>query len=256
VLDESGLEQLCLYIGALVVRTPSYVAMLKSLGQPIVQEMAERMLRFDRTFRERLRRSFTEDGHIHEEEVDALFDRLANGGMKVSPSHSATIAIAIAQIPKLAIGLRMMSWIYITPRDLSQRFVISDQPVFYCDPVTNKSTGIGLASANVEVTVPISSRVCAIGSMEGNCSNVFEEVSDDAVAEVNRRTIISSECYLYGSESNNKIEALMREFKNSCPYVVTSRVDDFPHPGGLAMPSTIHFPTTGFTPMVRGGLVY
>jgi hypothetical protein len=112
-----------------------------------------------------------------------------------------------------------------------------------------------LESANVEVTVPVSSRVCAIGRMQGVCSNEFKEVSGEAVTEVNRRTIVSAERYLYGSECLEEIEALMLEYRNSCPRTVVGRLEDFPHTGGLAMPYALHFPITGFTPLVHGGLV-
>ncbi|MEI9961103.1 MAG: DUF4238 domain-containing protein [Limisphaerales bacterium] len=177
-----------------------------------------------------------------------FLDDAANGGVLVTPTRFAILQSCLTQIEGIANTIKDMNWIYLMPKEQTDEFIISDQPAFYCDPIHNRNSGVGLATSTIELIVPLSKKMCAIGFRADAPKEAFHEIPSEYVNEINRRLIIGAENFVFASKLDDELKAEVAKFKDSSMKTVVDRIRDLPNVGNLIHISRNVFPVTGFVP--------
>jgi Protein of unknown function (DUF4238) len=248
-LGNEGLEIFCQYVATLVVRTPACYSRAEQMLIPDGQEMVERIIKYDAEFRNSLEAEFVGKGKMTQNEFRKFLDDAANGGVSVTPTRFAILQNCLTQIEGIANTIKDMNWFYLIPKEQTDEFIISDQPAFYCDPIHNRNSGVGLATSTIELIVPLSKRMCAIGFRADAPKEAFHEIPGEYVSEINRRLIISAENFVFASKLDDELKTEVAKFKDSSMKTVVDRVRDFPNAGNLMHISRNIFPVTGFRPV-------
>jgi hypothetical protein len=76
------------FVAAQMVRTPAFFDRLGAIQGPVMQEMLERMAKFEPKFRDRVRESMIKKGATSEE-VDRQLATAATGGCKINPDRES-----------------------------------------------------------------------------------------------------------------------------------------------------------------------
>ena len=249
-LENEGLEVFCQYVATLVVRTPACYSRVEQMLIPDGQEIFERMVKYDAEFQNNLEVEFVGKGQMTQNEFKTFLGNLANGGASITPTRFAILKCCLSQIEEIANTIKDMNWFYLIPREQTDEFIISDQPAFYCDPVHNRNSGIGLATSTIELTIPLSKKLCAVGFRADAAKEAFYEIPSALVNEINRRSIISAENFVFASKLDDKLKTEVVRFKNSSMKTVVDRVKNFPNSGNLMHISRNVFSVTGFRPVV------
>lgn len=243
-VPEEGLKTMYLYIAALLLRTPYSIQRNIDAISPTMQESCERMLKFDDDVRANLRKEMDLD----EDSFEDFIRKMLNGGMTVSANRAAAMVVCIQNIPKIAVALSCYRWEYLEAPD-GHAFIACDNPAFICDPVTRRSENLGVLTPPVEITMPVSSRICVVG-IPTRTPQVqrFRSATVDEVREVNRRTAVAGSRFVYCTDFCSEIEELASTFKNSCP-ISTMRKLRTPD-GKLVHMSGISYPVSDFSPLL------
>ncbi len=231
------------YIASLILRTPYSIQRNIDMIQPIMQESFERALKFDRNLKDNLMGKLS----FNEEEYQKLVEEYTSGSMTVIPNREAAMLINLQNIPKIAATLAKYSWVYLTCPDGTE-FIACDNPAFICDPRTNQTENVGLAHPSGELTIPISKNICAVGKLSNSFTQEFRNASETEVNEINRRTAIAANRFIYSSEYSEEINKLASDMVGSCP---VSKTEDLRTPNGsLVKVASVHYPVSGFKPLL------
>jgi hypothetical protein len=92
--------------------------------------------------------------------------------------------------------------------------------------------------------------MCAIGFRADSANKAFHEIPNKLVNEMNRRSIIGAENFLFASKLDDELKTEVSRFKDSSMKTVVDRVRDFPNVGNLMHISRNVFPVTGFCPVM------
>jgi Protein of unknown function (DUF4238) len=250
LLGNDGLEVFCHYVATLIVRTPACYSRAEQMLLPDGQEIFERIVKYNAEFRNDLEAEFVGKGEMTQNEFKSFLDNIANGGALITPTRFAILKCCLTQIEEIANTIKSMNWFYLIPKEQTDEFLISDQPAFYCDPVHNRNSGVGLATPTIELIVPLSKKMCAIGFRADAVKEAFYEIFSESVNEINRRSIISAENFAFASKLDDKLKTEVARFKDSSMKTVVDRVRDFPNSGNLMHIARSVFPVTGFRPVV------
>jgi hypothetical protein len=249
-LGNGGLEVFCQYVATLVVRTPACYSRAEQMLIPDGQEIFERIVKYNAEFRTNLEAEFVGKGEMTQNEFKSFLDSVANGRASITPTRFAILQCCLTQIEEIANTIRNMNWFYLIPKEQTDEFIISDQPAFYCDPVHNRNSGVGLATSTVELIIPLSKKMCAIGFRADAAKEAFHEIPSELVNEINRRSMISAENFVFASKLDSEMKTDVEKFKNSSMKTVVDRVRDSPNSGNLMHVARNVFPITGFRPVV------
>jgi hypothetical protein len=107
------------------------------------------------------------------------------------------------ELPRL---LSEMEWTFLQAPP-SSYFFTSDNPVCCWPPPGAKGIyrHVGPSSPDVEITFPLSRRVCALGIWKPRFPNEFFQINQRQVEAINYRTIVSGWHFLYGPSNDNNI---------------------------------------------------
>lgn len=110
------------------------------------------------------------------------------------------------------------TWFYIKATD-RVKFLTSDNPLFYHDPTRNRDSdwSVGLADENTEVTFPISRDLALVATRRKGVRPGYIPVSHQVVKDINRRTVISAQRFVYSSEKSEALNRLVQKYMNSSP---------------------------------------
>lgn len=113
----------------------------------------------------------------------------------------------------------------------SYKFVTCDNPFFYFDPKKSLSQqkGVGLMSPNTELSFPLSKDIAILATSKYS-TDEYKNVSDKMVKEINRRTVISAQRFVFSSHKYNGLNKLIKEFENFRPKNI---VEHFPSSDGI-----------------------
>jgi Protein of unknown function (DUF4238) len=175
------------FVAAQIVRTPAYFDRLKVMQAPIMQEMLERMAKFEPEFREAVRKDMIEVGATHEE-VERQLKAVANGKYRVRPAQDWIVANAVQMIPTIHSELQNMHWTFLDVPDGEPDLLISDCPVMLAEPGPGNEhpRPLGLGNPNIELVMPLSRRMVAVARRDGPDS--FGELVRGSADVVNART--------------------------------------------------------------------
>jgi hypothetical protein len=138
--------------------------------------------------------------------------RMENISITISNWKLLEFMFRIAADPRL-----FQLWMSMTPTILRAPsdtfFLTCDQPVAIFHPTASPTDpyGIGLAHADTEVSVPLSSRVLLLLSWRAD-SIADGEATADGVAEFNRRTVVMADSFVFAHAPTDTAVELTRRF--------------------------------------------
>ncbi len=213
------------FVAAQHCRTPAFFSRISETMAPVMQEMHERIAKYDVGFRERLTKSLSESGSTAEE-IDQLFETMGNGGMVVTPGREFVMQQALRLIDDLAKHFSSMRWCFLEVLAGEPDLIIGDHPVtlFDADPASDGIKPFGILSPHVEIMLPLSRRMAACGRWTGPVSYGSLEVGSVAIA--NARTMRGAQRYVYASHRSDELLRHAVEERERAPRVRITRITD------------------------------
>jgi Protein of unknown function (DUF4238) len=123
---------------------------------------------------------------------------------------SMLTAFSEGDMPNL---LRKIEWTFLRA-PAGNYFFTSDDP-FCCWPPPGTSTlyrGIGPSDKDVEITFPLSRRICAVGVWKPFCPKEYLPITAKQVDAINHRTVPNSWHFVYGPTRDEQILKLVEQF--------------------------------------------
>lgn len=135
---------------------------------------------------------------------------------KLETNPQVSLAMAFNHINDYARLFYNMKWLFLRATT-DYKFLSGDNPLYYLDPTHNPHSfsGVGLCNKNIEVSLPLSQDLCALGTWHGK-EGYFQSVNQ-IVKIVNQRTVIASSRFVFSSERSEKLKYFVRKYQNSAP---------------------------------------
>jgi hypothetical protein len=193
-----------IFVAAQLLRTPAFFDRMSSMMQPAMQETLKRMAKYDPEFRERVRRAAVAK-RITTEEIEKQLGRVASGGFKIKPTKDFVISLSLASLYNIFQELRQMTWQIATLADSDSDLILGDHPVL---PVVPRGEPVGLKHAAIQVKLPLSPRVAAVGNW--NLQTTYATFRAGQAGQTNSDTMRHAKRFLFASYRS---EDLLREAK-------------------------------------------
>lgn len=205
-------------VAAQLQRTPAYLDRLSASMQPMMQEMLERMANHDPDFRKRIQQRFLKSGST-EAEIEALLESVGKGGCKVKPSRGFVLMQAMRSIEAIHAELSEMKWQIGTLEPSETDLILGDHPAL---PVVPKGEHAGLRNPNIDLILPLTTRVAAVGNWDGRiCYGTFSL----GMAEwINTQTMRHAKRFLFASSDSNELLQKAEALHGAGPKLHTTRV--------------------------------
>ena len=211
------------FVAAQMVRTPAYFDRLRAMEGPVLQEMLERMAKFDPEFREGLREEMMKQGAA-DDEVERQLQAAANGRYKVRPTHAWIVANAMQGVSTIHSELREMHWTFLTVPDGEPELLIGDCPVMLTEPGPEKEhpRPLGLRNSNIELVMPLSRRMVVVARRDGPDS--FGELVKGSAGVVNVRTLSYARRFVFASYQSDTLLSEVVERRGTGPKLRLRRI--------------------------------
>ena len=118
----------------------------------------------------------------------------------------------MASEPKFLNILKKMN-ISLLVAPSSSFFITSDSPVAFYVPKYHKTSnpyGVGLLNKKIEITFPLSPNLVILYSWQKR--NMLLTISDDLLSEINRRTIVMAQNFIYSHKQSKKTSTLIKKY--------------------------------------------
>ena len=138
--------------------------------------------------------------------------RAANFEVTADRGHTLLMLLSSFDKGNLARLLARMKWAFlIAPPD--KYFFTSDDPVCcWARPDKRGLFGaVGPANDFVEITIPLSRRVCAFGSWEKAPPKLYHLMPSEMIDDINFRTVVNGWRFIYGPREDNQILKMVGE---------------------------------------------
>ena len=182
------------FAAAQLLRVETYFQRLEQHLSPILQETANRMFKHDPEFKEHVTKELREMG-ASETDIEGLFASLERGEFQVTANRDYLKATFLQILDKLVSLFCQMNWLFLRIEDGTDTFLVSDNPLVLEDVGPRKSQPLGIANPNIEITMPLSPKVVAIGAWTGPTD--YGVISHESIRIVNRRTIDQADRFVY-----------------------------------------------------------
>lgn len=137
------------------------------------------------------------------DEAEAARQMLLNPKLRVKPEAALGLATVLAA-PAL-ISFQTMTWSFHYIDEAPHRFLTCDNPVFCCFPETVGAEFHGFEHPNVEIVVPLSPDLMALGSRRSGREEFYIPTSKAGVDECNLRIVASAVRSIYAHQQSAEI---------------------------------------------------
>lgn len=221
---------LATYLASLIMRNPRLIDGLHINSEPLMTEDLQRMLS-NPEFRQRLRKRVSSD-----EEFESMMAAFAPGKATAKLTREASMLFNFGAMPSVAECVACCNWTLLLSRET--RFILSDVPVFTCDPnrVDRSVAGVGIHGN--ETTLPLTPHKCLLIRPGKPGGFRVRRASPETVREINRRSAYASVERFFASRPDEQLKMLVNEFPPR-PAEQTA----FMHEGLVIMPNLVdnHF---------------
>ena len=207
-----------IFVAAQLQRTPAFFDRMSTMMQPSAQEMLERMARHDPRFREGVRQSALARGES-EEEIEKMLQAAGSGGFRVKPTKDFVISMSLAMIYGIVEDLRQMEWQIATLDETDPDFVVGDHPVL---PVVPKGEPVGLRHPEIDLKLPLSTRVAAIANWD--LKTAYAKFRPVAADQINEETMRYTKRFLFASYRSEELLMKAKRLHGTGPKVYVRRV--------------------------------
>jgi hypothetical protein len=206
-LSGEQIRSFFLFVAAQYHRTPAAFALLSALLSPPMSESLRRAAKFEPEFRERVISSLRAVGQT-DAMIEEGFAAIERGGCEAKPSTNHLLRLAFDIIIDTARNLGTMRWIFAWVPAGDPDLVLSDHPVSLRRLHAPKEP-LGLAYPDVEVTLPLSSRMVAVGRREGK--SAYGELNLGAAAAINAQQMRGAKRFVFaGHHAQNLLDEAVR----------------------------------------------
>jgi hypothetical protein len=141
-------------------------------------------------------------------------DEVRSDHFDIAADHGHTVLLTLSAFDSgnLASLFGRMKWAFlVAPPDRS--FSTSDAPVCCWAPPDNRGAfgAVGPSNADVEITFPLSRRVCGFGNWGGTPLQLYHDLPADNTDVVNYRTVRNGWKFIYGPINDARILRLVAE---------------------------------------------
>jgi hypothetical protein len=213
------------FAAAQMQRTPGSFQRLEDVLTPYMQEMCERIAKFDRGFREHFVQSLSVMGSSPEE-TEKLLQSLERGKFKVRPSRSVVLLQSLKLIENIAVELAKMRWKFVALDPSDPDLILGDQPVMLTDagPASSRPRPLGIRNPHIQVLLPFHCRKAALACWDGETS--YGSFSPGASADINELTLRYAHRFVFASYDSDALLDQAIELHGSGPRVQVKRVRD------------------------------
>ena len=205
------------FVAAQLLRTPTFFDRSLAMMQPIMQEMLERMANYEPKFREPVRKRLLASG-MADTEIEAILKSVGQGNYKIKPSREMVLIQAISQIENIHSELLKMKWQIATLEPSEPDLILGDHPAL---PVVPKGEHVGLCNQNIDLMLPLTRRIAAVGNWYGE---IAYGISILGTAErINRETTRHAKRFLFASSYSEELLKTAITLHGTGPQLHTTR---------------------------------
>ena len=210
------------FVGAQLVRTPSYFSRIEASLSPALQESLQRAAKYDPTFRSRVITRIQEDGGTPEE-AEELLATVGRRNCAVSPSRGFSLALAISVLGTACDELIQMRWCFFTVPAGEPDLILGDHAVMLgrASGDSASSGSLGLRNKDVELVLPLSRRMVAVARWDGPSSYGTLEAGSAAV--VNERTLRYARRFIFAPHRSDQLQSDFARLGRTGPKVHVAR---------------------------------
>ena len=211
------------FVAAQMQRTPTALQRVSDSLKPTLQEMIERMMKYKPEVRKNILDDMKAAG-ASAEDISQMIEIMDQGKFEVTPRREYSIWIGIRNIELVATEFEKMSWEFAQVPKTDGDLIIGDHPVTLADVGgEDKPAGrLGLRNPNIEVVMPLSSRVVALAHWEGEVR--YGQLGSGVAAELNEGMLRHIHRFAYASfESKDLLEQAVA-LRGTGPKIHTHRI--------------------------------
>lgn len=219
VLDKADIEKILPFIVFLHSRVPRQIEIARQIAKIAIDEAAEK-IREDAKDVNKVRKKYDkfcqETGNIYNITFNDFLEMSRTLGVKniLTPTDDFVKGGSFSVIGSIGECLSKMNWVLLVAKN-GDYFVTNDSPLnVFCLSEDNKAMfGAGFGLANVEITLPVSPRVCLKINKKNGVKTEF--IDSGYVSEINRRVCHMADTYIYSTYKNDNLTKIMLEFAHS-----------------------------------------
>ena len=220
MLDEEDRSIFSLFVSSMLVRVPNYRKNIEKIFADSTLDNLLSLAKNETAFTESYEEFLKKTGTSPDISLDDLRKYTLDGEYDIITNPQVSLAMSISQLLHLPQVFLQMKWAFI--RSESERmFLSSDNPLFFWDPTHDPDSfsGVGLMNKNIEVSLPLSNEICAVGGWETPGDYNVIPGKTQLVNNLNRRTAGASLRFVFSSIKSDALLRFVLKYKNSAPTI-------------------------------------
>jgi hypothetical protein len=211
------------FVAAQMQRTPASLQRATDCFAATFQETAERIAKYEPTFRKNVIADVKATGAT-DEEIAELIQILDEGKLTATPTRDFAIWISFDVLGLLAAELAKMRWTFLDVHPTDGDLIIGDHPVTLADvgPQGTPAGALGVKNQHIEIAMPLSRRVVALAHWDGPIS--YGELAPRMADLLNERTLRHMHRFAYTPFESQQLLAHAIALRGTGPKMRTRRV--------------------------------
>lgn len=211
------------FVSLMMVRTPNFRRNIETAFAEVAKKVMEFSAASKNGFEATVKRYEKETGNdlgMPVEEARQVYLNLdKHYQLKTNPQVS--LGMLLSHMDDYARLFFNMKWLYLKATE-DYKFLSGDNPLYYSDPTHDHHSfyGVGLCNKNIEVTLPLSKDLCALGTWHGR--DGYLQATNQVVKVANQRTVVASSRFVFGSERLEALKSFVKKYKDSAPKMKVS----------------------------------
>jgi len=209
------------FVAAQMQRTPVSLKRTTDNSAPVFQETAEHILKHHKEARANIIAEIKATGATEAEIADVI-RIMDEGAIEVTPTREFALASALDLWSIIAQELSRMKWTFGEIDNSDEDLVISDHPVTIADVGGNRPAPLGIKNPNIEIAIPLSPRVVAMGHWDGPIC--YATLVPGTAKELNDRMLSQAHRFSYASFQSKEFLVRAIRLHGTGPKVRTHRI--------------------------------
>lgn len=216
--DLRGLDRshVATFLSLSMLRVPSFRDNIKSIIESDYKAYSKHLASDENRFEDFTKSAKNEVG-LSNIELDELRTYVLKGEYKIEVDKDRSLGFILSNIFEIAQAIHSLDWnFWVAPN--RYKFVTCDNPLFYFNPQRKlfDQKGVGFQDRQVELSFPLSKDIAIFASWKLK-NGKYININENKVKEINRRTIISANRFIYSSKKSNIIRRIVEKYENIKP---------------------------------------
>ncbi|MCM8796003.1 MAG: DUF4238 domain-containing protein [Candidatus Omnitrophica bacterium] len=204
-----------LFVASMMVRIPNMRDNIRKSTSEMIKHINVFMASHKENFERMMERYEKDTGKQIGIDVEELRQWMKNpDNYDVTVDKQYSTAMALSLLEDFARVFFQMKWAFLRATD-DYKYMTGDNPLQYIDPTHNPRSfyGVGLANKNIEVSLPLSKELCALGSWKYRGGYI--QGTNQHVKHLNRMTVIASVRFVFADKNSEEIDKFVKKYKGS-----------------------------------------